>query len=461
MQQEVVPDEAGSGPIAAVDVRRALVGLLPDRHRTPVTDSAEVREALGLCSDCIDLVGHEVRIGDFANFLRSTLSGETTPLIDENGSVVAERGEANPDGSVSVPVGGERLRVHEAGLFSHDASVRATVIEAMLARRRLAPSAADRWRAVVAAGPIPPDLFMVLTEAVHATPQAFVERIVDLSSDELTFASLAVVDSRYYTNILDPERGDGTLGGTLAALVKSWTADPDLAGAIETLAPLRVSPDLPIGRLAETLDAEAVAALALRLLDLGDLFGVIAGLELVAPRADSQACADVVDQFVARLVTEDTLLDNLTYDFSTVALIGLTITDKHNTLVEWPLPMRRCAILAHVGHAARALQTFEVDRDGLFEAIQGWAAPRASLNAILDRSEGAVWAREWLQPRVVKGMRCAGSRRRWPSCPLGMAKRNGSRHFSARSSASRQRGWASPPGCTDRSTSSARPSSWS
>ncbi|WP_404373818.1 hypothetical protein AB5I39_08800 [Sphingomonas sp. MMS24-J45] len=403
MQEDVVPEEKGSEEIAAVDIRRLMVSLLPDRHRTPVTDNAEVRAALGLCADCIDLAGHEVRIGDFADFLRRALVGEASPLVGQGGSEIAARGEANADGSVSILVGGERLRVHEAGLFSEDATIRTATIERMLANRRLAPSAADRWRAAAASEPIPPDLFMILAEAVNATPQAFVEHIVDLSSDELTFGSLAVLEARHYENILDPERGDGTLPGTLAALALSWAGDPDPAGAIEALAPLRVSPDFPLGQLADGLDAEAVATLTLRLLELGDPFGVIAGLELACPRAESPACADAIDRFVQRLLGDDTLLDNLAYDFSTVALIALTLTDRHNTLADWPLSLRRCGVLAHAGYAVRALQTFEVNRNGLFEEIQRWAMPRAALNAILDRSEGPVWAREWLQPRVVKG----------------------------------------------------------
>ncbi len=403
LQEDVVPEEDDGDTIPAVDIRRLMVSLLPDRHRIPVTDNGDIRAALGLCPDCIDIAGYDVRIGDFADFLRHALAGEVISLPGADGSVIAASGETNADGSVSILVGDERLRVHEAGLFAEDASVRAATIERMLGNRRLAPSAADRWRAVAAFGPMPPNLFTVLTEAIRATPQAFVEQIVDLSSDKLTFSSLAVLETRHYENILDPERGDGTLPGTLAALANSYMTDPDLTGAIEALAPLRVSPDLPLGQLAEALSADTVAALSLRLLDLGDLFGVIAGLELACPRAQSPDCAAAIDQFVARLLDEDTLLDNLAHDFSTVALIGLTLTDKHNTLAHWPLALRRCAVLAHAGHAARALQAFEVNRDGLFEAIQSWAAPTASINAILDRSDGPVWAREWLQPRVVKG----------------------------------------------------------
>ena len=379
-------------------VRRMLARNLPPRLFVSLMEHSDVREALGYRVDTVQLAKHEIGFEAMSAFFATTADGGTAELRDISDAIVATSPRLEEDGDVSASIGDRRGRFVEGGLFASMPEVRSRSLRRLFENRTIAPSQMDRWYAALAAGPLDLDLFRALMADIDATPQGYMARVATIG--EIRYEDLVVVEPLYYRNLLDPERGDGTLPGTLHALASSHAAAPGPTNAIETLACLAISPDLPLTVMAAEISDEGVVELVKALEDAGDPFSMLAGFELAAARASSTFCTDAATNILESLLTEDAF-DALIERFCVMGVLALNVFDVRGILADAPLGLRRCAALAHAGLMCRASKGFEVSMDGLLDQTLSWASPRWGLAAIVDQFEAPVWLRTWLQPAML------------------------------------------------------------
>lgn len=385
--------------VPAATVRRTLVGNLPPRLFENVIEHADVRAALGYRTDTVSLAGHEVPFDAMAAFFAASANGSTSDLTDVSGTPFATGSRIEADGTVSATIGRGRGRFMEAGLFASVPEVRRRTLERLLENRTIAPSQAARWHAALTTGSLDIDLFRTLTTDLDATVQAYQSRIRTVA--ELRYEDLVATDSLYYRNMLDPDGGDGTLPGTLSALVAGHAGMPSVAAAIQSLACLAISPDMPIPPMAMALDDEEVARLVHDLAAAGDPFSVLAAVELAISRSESASCDEAATTILERLLGDGGTFDAAIELFCVTGVLAMNVFDVRGILPDVPIALRRCAALAHAGQMFRALSSFEVVLEDLYDDTLAWAGPRWGLAASADQFEAPVWSRTWLQPAMI------------------------------------------------------------
>lgn len=383
------------------DVSRAVASHLSPRHLDSLVEDDGFRAALGTPGGAIDVDGVDVALDAFLQFLQSTLRGDIVSLIGLDGTIVAEAGIDNADGTVSIARENGRLRFDSAGLVADDVDTRSQSLEALFATRTLSPGAAARWRAAIVPGPLAPDLFMALMETVRATPEAFVQSISRTEAAALTFEQLAALDARYFDNLLGVDDPSLDLPSLISRLQELRAAGSDLEAAARAMAPLAISPDFSLGAMVRELNDEAATRLCDRLVEDGDAFSLLAAFEVAAARSSSPTCRATGDRILHSLFGLEGRLPAVAHDFAAAAKIAMGVADARNALAGQPLPHRRCALLMHAGHAARALGYFEIQRPDLFKAVEEWIGSTFRLVGIVERGDGPEWFREWLMPEVV------------------------------------------------------------
>lgn len=397
--------------VPAEAVRRLIARKLPQRLFDELIEHAEVRTALGYRGDTMSLAGHEVAFSDmiafFAYAVDSADAGvgaeageDQATLLDVDGVAVASAAEIESSGVITALFGQERGAVADAGLFAANPTTRLATLERLLGHRTIAPTSAARWRAAVLDGAPDLDLYRALMTDLDASTQAFDARMRE--GDGLRYPDLVPTHDLHYRNMVDPEAGDGTVPGTLSALVAAHRAGGAVEEAAVALAPLAISPDLRLADLLEGVDDATVARVARRMVAAGDPFGMLAGIELAASRhSDHESLRIVTEGLETLLGGEATALASAVDLFCIMGTVAQSAFDGAGVIKDVPTGIRRLAALAQAGHACRVLQGAEVETDGLLDEALRWAGPKRGLADIVDRFDATAWPRLWLQPPVL------------------------------------------------------------
>ncbi|WP_203311521.1 hypothetical protein [Sphingomonas beigongshangi] len=399
MQEGLEQDVDGAKiNMTAVEVRRMVAGYMPPSLLDRVTERADARRALGYERDEVVISGHDVAIEDLVAFLGEAFRGNSTELLDSDGRPLATDPARRGDGRVIATIEGKSVGFGEAGLFADDADTRLITFDRLTANRTLSPVRSARWRALLGSEKPTPEAFTTLFKELNTTSQAFVEGVA--AKSELAFGDLMATSPTYLGNLLDPELGDGTLPGALAALAEATAASRHVASAIGASATLAVSPDLPLEVMTDGLSDADVAILGVALSGEADPFSKLAGFTVLAGRARDVTCREAATVALDRLLGEEGAIDTSVELLAITATIALTSLDQ-GVLAGSPSEFRRALALAHAGHACRALSRFAVDRAGLLSAVRRWALSTWAIGGAMDRWEAPVWAREWLVPEAI------------------------------------------------------------
>ena len=391
---EAVPAEA------MARLNRMSLRRIPEVHRERLIQEDAVRAAAGTAPAVIVVDEQEVRIEELVQFLKHAVDGQGAALVAADGAILAEEPASVDGGTVWISRPWGRLIFDFAGLFAGDRATRLSTFGAMLAVRTIAPSSAGRWRALIESGPLPADLLAILTDELTATPESFVAATAAKGAD-LTLPDLFAVDHRQLAAILDVEEPTTDLTNAVAKIISALKAAPQLAGAAAAIAPLAVSPDFRLDRLLNGKDDAAVACLCSELIDHGDAFSLVAAFEAVCARPQSAEGRAVGDKLVDHLFAEGRL-SAVAHDYCIAARISLAISERRHLLDALPLHLRRCTILTHAGHAARALGALEFERPAMLEAANAYSANRYRLANFVERREANEWIRNWLMPDGIE-----------------------------------------------------------
>ncbi len=402
-------DQAAGVDISPEAVRRIIARKLPRRLFERIIEHADVRKALGYHGGTMSLAGREVAFADMAAFFASATAADGAApevetddamLLDVDGVVVATAPVIEHSGVITALFGEERGAVADAGLFTGDPAMRLTTLERLLRRRTIAPTSAVRWRAAILDQAPDLELYRALMTELDATVQAFDARMRE--TEGLRYAELVPTDDIHYRNMLDLEGGEEGVPETLSALVAGHRSGGSVEETAFALAPLAISPDLPIADLMEGSDDAMVARVVERMLAAGDLFGMVAGIELAAGRHSDPHCLRLVTQGLETLLGGDDPALPVAVDvFCVMGTVALSAFDGAGVMANAPVGIRRLAALAQAGHGCRVLQGFEVKTEGLLEEAIGWAGPKWGLADVLDRFDAPGWPRIWLQPSVM------------------------------------------------------------
>lgn len=386
--------------VSAEDVSRAILVLLHPKLQERVLQRPEVRSATGAGHE-LDIFGHSVAADELTRFLRTTLAGTAGTLVNTAGISLDVSASAAADGSILLEVSDQRLRLMEARLLADDAVARQAALDRMLARHTLAPTIAREWRYAVNNGPLNTEALLQFMEVIRSSPEGFRRKVLAEAAEGLTLETLAAVSSLNFENLIDPKAADGTLPATLEALATSVATHPDPIAAVVGLGPFAVSADFPIAQAAERLNDAEAAALCDRLINAGDLFSALAAFELGCARNAAGPCREAGSRALDLLLGDEA--GPMAHDFCLCAVTTIGVVDQSAVLADWPLALRRCATLAHAGHASRLLGGFVIDRPRQFEQVRDWAGDRWQLCSLVDRLEAPEWLRDWLEPDIVSG----------------------------------------------------------
>lgn len=399
-RQQDDPDIGPVSPEQEARLNRLVAGLVPKFHLDALVDEAAVHAALGGTRAAIVVDEHEVEIAAVARFLGDAMDGVVSPLTAVDGTVLAESGDARPDGSATITRPWGTLRFDMAGLFAKDPAMRRLTFDALAAQNTIAPSSAALWRDVVASAPLPADLMVILMDELHASPETFLASLRQ-TDHPLNFSDISTLDERLLASILDVADPAADLAATIDAVATAHAAAPGLARAARVLAPLAVSPDLKFGKLVAGLGDDEVAGLCGELLEEGDAFSLVAAFEACCARHASPACVAVGNSILEALFGEEGRHEQIAHDWCIAARMVLASADLVHALPDWPLPQRRATLLAHAGNVSRALAGYDFDRPELLTYAYGWIATRYRLRGQLERVESSEWVRDWLNPSVV------------------------------------------------------------
>lgn len=235
-------------------------------------------------------------------------------------------------------------------------------------------------------------------------PQAYRDQIAHELKliGELGYPDLVPTNDLHYHNMVDPKAGDGSVPGTLSALVAGHRAAGDVEEAAIALALLAISPDLRIADLLEGADDAAVARVAGRMIAAGDPFGMLAGIEVAAGRHTDHECVLVATRAIETLLASETpSLSTILDLFCSLGTVAQSTFDGAGIMKDEPTGIRRLAALAQAGHACRVLHGAGVETQSLLAEAIGWAGPRRGLADIVDRLDAPAWPRLWLLPAVL------------------------------------------------------------
>ncbi len=399
--RDPVPASANGGvEVPAAAVTRFMARYIPERLLERLLEDAAVRAALGdrMRFTMVDDV--LVASDDLTVFLSATLAGADATLNSVEGELVAERGEVEDGGTVAIERPWGRLRFDFAGILSQDARVRAVTLARTLAGRTLAPSRAAHWRAEVTFGSPSPTAFMQLMDEVRCVPEAFVDVLLD-GPDGIELAEIAAVEEDHLRAILDPSSPDEELADVIARVTEQHADGPSPAAAARAMAALGVSPDYRPQDAVRALDDAQVATLCQDLVQDGDIYSLFSAFGMACDRLQETGCREAADEVVKRLLSTEGSLDTAAHDLCIAARLILPAGDDRSFLPEWPLALRRCALLTHAGHAARALAPFDFDRPAMLAEAMRWNGLRYQLAGLAERARSPDWRRDWLIPRAL------------------------------------------------------------
>lgn len=395
------PEDGGTPLWTEIDARRFALTRMPRRFFAKLLERQEIAALAELPWEPINVDGHIVDLGAFAAFIRSILSGDLAELRSVGGEDVASIASVQEDGSVTIETEKNRLRVSEAGLFSDQHSVRVASLEDCFGSRSIAPAVQGKWRDVVTDRSLSPDQFRELIELFQATPEAFAQRLD--SRAELDLDALVVMDPNYYRNLLDMGRDDEDLASLMRRRSEELARPEVDLLVLVNAGPLAVSPDFSMANAAASLSDEDAARLCEQLCAAGDPFSALAAFDLACARPQSAALRRAGSRVLELLTDEGEFLFRTAHDFCVAAVATIQLLEHKSILSEWLLPLRRCAMLTHAGHAARVLRDAEIERPAMFRNTLDWAGGRWILGGLVDRCDGPEWQREWLNPEAISG----------------------------------------------------------
>lgn len=399
-REPMLVDEDGEVEIPPAAVLRAMARFIPERLLERLLEDEAVRTALGDRMRSTEVDDARVPSDDLVAFLVETLAGQDAVLRSVDGTTVAERGDVEDGGTVVIQRPWGRLRFDFAGILSEDAQVRATTLDRTLAERTLAPSRLAHWRSEVAQAVPSPTAFMELMDEMRGAPEAFVELLLD-GPDGVELADIAAVEEGHLTAILDVASPAEELGEVIRRTTRGHAEGPAPAAAARAMAVLAVSPDYSPRDAARALDDAEVVLLCRGLMEDGDLYGLLAAFATACARFQVDDCRSVAGEIVEWLLGDNGVLDRAALDLCIAARLVLPAGDDRSLLPEWPLALRRCALMGHAGHAARALAQFDFDRAEVLKGTMSWNALRFQAASRAERASSPEWRREWLMPKAL------------------------------------------------------------
>lgn len=399
--REPIPASANGGvEVPATTVTRFMAGYIPERLLERLLENAAVRIALRnpMRPTMVDDV--PVASDDLTVFLTATLAGADATLSSVEGELVAERGEVEDEGTVAIKRPWGRLRFDFAGILSEDNDVRTATLARTLAGRTLAPSRAAYWRAEVALGSPSPTAFMQLMDEVRCVPEAFVDVLLE-GPDGIELAEVAAVEEDHLRAILDPSSADEELADVIARVTEQHADGPSPAAAARAMAALGVSPDYRPQDAVRALDDAQVAKLCQDLLQDGDIYSLLSAFGMACDRLHETGCREAAGEVVKRLLSTEGSLDTAAHDLCIATRLILPAGDNRSLLPEWPLALRRCALVTHAGHAARALGLFDFDRPTMLAETMRWNRLRYQMAGLAEVAQSPDWRRDWLMPKAL------------------------------------------------------------
>jgi hypothetical protein len=402
-QGDIADDNTHEVIVAADYAARLVVVRIPSLLRDQVLDEAAVRAKLSDVADAISLAGHTVSNATFGEFLRDIFAGKKASLADVTGEEITSSAELNDDGTVSIVVGSDRLRINEGALYADDPNVRRRILDQTLRAHSIAFSSAVRWRAVVDHEPLTPGLFMALMDSIRATPQSFISGVRE-SADNLTFEMLTRTDPLYFRNLLDLPGEGTTLDEVVRRLEQDAIAEGPLITRLVTMGPMTIYPGFSAARVSSELSGSDALTLATDLAEAGDPCSLIAAFEICCSRVSDTAFKSLGDTILNAWLGSEGRFGSSCHDFAAAALLEFVALERQNTLVDLPLGLRRFSALVHAGYATRALSQFEIVRPELFEKVRAWGGYRLQMGGFIERAESAFWLRDWLIPESIHGL---------------------------------------------------------
>ncbi|MCW2389613.1 hypothetical protein M2333_002659 [Sphingobium sp. B11D3B] len=365
--------ESGELPtLPPEELTRWLTAHLPVIFRTRLLGDDEFRLMIDR-RRAVSVGGFRVPQDALSDFLREVLSGEDAVLRDAAGEQVAVGGIVREDHSISIDLEEGRLVFTQAGLFSADPDIRSRSFISVLEGYSIAPSRERYWRGIVDSGPFDSATFVAFTSEVQNSVEHFCEKkIEEMAGPDFEIHDLVRLPETYFLNFAESLADAPSLKEGLQVLADDRRTGASVEATAVASAPLAVIPGFDLEAFTGPLGPEDAAGLALRLLEKGDPFSILAGFGLVAKHVGHPACRAIGDRILDEMWSEAGTARDLAHDFCVGAMLVTTDTGFDGTLRNWPVFGRRAAILAHAGAICRVLRHFEIQRPALLNQVTEW-----------------------------------------------------------------------------------------
>lgn len=387
--------------IPAEDVCRWLILRIPPHLRDRVVAHDKVQEVFGLGADKIRLGKKIVSLEKLLPFLKETLAGRGANLVDDDGEVIADRGELDADGDVVARRGEIGVKFDFAGLFLDDSKSRQRTFDRMRLERTMPASVVQRWTEMLSERPPDWRELRDLWRDLEATPEAWIDGFRE-DLEELTLFDLQALDRRHFEAFFELD-GSLDLAKAIAASSKLRRQQGNFAHVAFTLAPLSICYDFDIAALTTDLSDSDVARLIGELADAGDPFSAIAALKIASTRLGCSECVEQATSILNSLLGSTERLDAMSHDFAAIARSVIAFADVYGTLAGEQVAQRRCALLAHSGIVCREFARLNVQRPEFLQMVESAVGKGYRLGGLVERMRERWWTRERLIPNFISG----------------------------------------------------------